>query len=226
VGVKDMIARPRVPSIYSRAELRSDAAVHLAGILSALVAVPVLVTLAAVWFGDAGTVIAALVYGASLIAMLICSAVYNMVHRPGWKDLLRRIDQSAIYLKIAGTYTPFAVLTGTHAGFFLAGVWGAALAGASLILFSRSRLRWPSLALYLGIGWAGALLGGPMLAGLSSAGFALILAGGGLYTLGVVFFLWERLPFHNTIWHAFVLLASFVLYAAVVVELWGRAPAL
>ena len=97
---------------------------------------PVLITLAAVWFGDATTVIAAVVYGVSLLAMLVCSAVYNMTPRPAWKDLLRRLDQSAIYVKIAGTYTPFAVLTGSHAGFFLAGVWGAAIAGASLILFS------------------------------------------------------------------------------------------
>jgi hemolysin III len=221
-----MLARARVPAVYSRAELWSDAAVHVAGILSALVAVPVLVTLAAVWVGDAGTVIAALVYGTSLIAMLICSAVYNMVPLADWKDFLRRIDQSAIYVKIAGTYTPFAVLTGTHAGFFLTGIWGTAIAGASLILLSRARLRWASLALYLGLGWAGALLGAELLAGLSPAGHGLILLGGCLYTLGLVFFLWERLPFHNTIWHLFVLVASFIVYAAVVVELWGRAPAL
>ena len=80
------------------------------------------------------------------------------------------------------------------------------------------------LALYLGIGWAGAVIGGPMVEGLSPAGLRLILAAGCIYTLGVVFFLWERLPFHNTIWHVFVLAASFLLYAAVLVELWGRAP--
>jgi hemolysin III len=218
--------RERVPSVYSRAEQLSDAIVHLAGIASALVAVPVLVTLAALWFGDAGTVIAALVYGASLIVMLTCSAVYNLTPLPAWKDLLRRIDQSAIYLKIAGTYTPFAVLTGTHAGFFLTGIWGAALAAASLILFAPARLKWASLVLYLGIGWAGAVIGAPLVTELSPAGFVLILIGGGLYTLGLVFFLWERLPFHNTIWHVFVLAASWILYAAVVVELWGRAPAI
>ena len=78
--------------------------------------------------------------------------------------------------------------------------------------------------LYLALGWAGAVIGGPLIHALSPAGFALILAGGALYTLGVVFFLWERLPFHNTIWHVFVLAASWILYAAVVVELWGRAP--
>ncbi len=220
-----MFTRERVPMIYSRAELVSDAAVHVAGIIAALIAVPVLVTLAAVWFGDAGTVAAAVVYGVSLIGMLACSALNNMARLPAWKDLLRRIDQSAIYVKIAGSYTPFAVLTGTHAGFFLTGLWGAALAGASLRLFSPARLKWASIVLYLAIGWAGALLGAPLLAELTPTGLALILVAGGLYTTGVVFFLWEQLPFHNTIWHVFVLAASFVLYAAVLVELWGRAAA-
>jgi hypothetical protein len=120
----------RTPPVYSHAELRSDAVVHIAGILAALIAAPVLVILSVVWIGDAGTVSATLVYAICLVAMLVCSALYNTISPPGRKDLFRRIDQSAIYLKIAGTYTPFAVLTGAHAGPLLAGVWGAALAEA------------------------------------------------------------------------------------------------
>lgn len=205
--------------IYSRAELVSDAAVHVAGVAAALVAVPVLVTLAAVWVGDATTIAAALVYGLSLIVMFITSAVNNMVRLPDWKDLFRRIDQSAIYVKIAGSYTPLAVLTGTHAGIFLASLWGAAIAGASLRLFSAARLKWASIGLYLVIGWTGALMGGPLLAALTPTGLILILVAGAIYTLGVVFFVWEELPFHNTIWHVFVLAATFVLYAAILVEL-------
>jgi hemolysin III len=220
-----MLTRERVPMVYSRAEILSDAAVHAVGLVCALVAVPVLVTLAAVWFGDPTTVAAAAIYGASLIAMFACSAVYNLVALPAWQDVLRRVDQSAIYVKIAGSYTPFAVLTGTHAGFFLAGVWGTAMLGASLIILGPAWIRWASILLYLGLGWVGALVGAPMLAALSPAGFALIVAAGSLYTAGLLFFLWERLPFHNTIWHVFVLAASFVLYAAVLLELSGRAPA-
>jgi hemolysin III len=218
-----MLTRERLPMVYSRAELVSDAAVHVAGIVAALLAVPVLITLAAVWVGEATVVVAALVYGLCLIGMLACSAVNNMVRLPAWKDLLRRIDQSAIYLKIAGSYTPFAVLAGTHAGIFLAGLWSAALAGAAMRLWSAARLKWASIALYLAIGWLGAVAGGPLFAEMSPTGFALILVAGGIYTLGVVFFVWERLPFHNTIWHVFVLAASFVLYAAVLVEISGRA---
>jgi hemolysin III len=218
-----MFTRERAPMVYTRAELISDAAVHFTGLVAAMIAVPVLITLAAVWIGDASTVVAALVYGISLIGMLACSALNNLVRLPAWKDFLRRIDQSAIYVKIAGSYTPFAVLTGTHAGLFLTGVWGAALAGASLRLLSGAKLKWASITLYLLIGWAGALMGGPLLAELSATGLLLLVVAGGMYTAGVLFFVWERLPFHNTIWHVFVLAASFVIYAAVIVELSGRA---
>jgi hemolysin III len=218
-----MFTRERVPMVYSRAELLSDAAVHVAGIVAAVLAVPVLITLAAVWIGEATVVVAALVYGLSLIGMLACSAINNMVRLPAWKDMLRRIDQSAIYVKIAGSYTPFAVLAGTHAGLFLAGLWSAALAGAAVRLWSAARLKWASIGLYLMIGWIGAVAGGPLFSEMSGTTFVLILVAGGIYTLGVVFFVWERLPFHNTIWHVFVLAASFVLYAAVLVEISGRA---
>jgi hemolysin III len=209
----------RTPPVYSHAELRSDAVVHIAGILAALIAAPVLVILSVVWIGDAGTVSATLVYAICLVAMLVCSALYNTISPPGRKDLFRRIDQSAIYLKIAGTYTPFAVLTGAHAGPLLAGVWGAALAGAALVIFGPAGIRRPSVVLYLALGWAGAAVGGPLIEGLSGEGLALIVTGGVLYTAGILFLLWERLPHHNTIWHVFVLAATAILYVAVIVEL-------
>jgi len=213
----------RVPQVYSRAERLSDAAVHVAGVLAALMAAPVLITLAAVWFGDVGTVTAATVYSLSLVGMVTCSAIYHLAPLPAWKDFLRRVDQTAIYIKIAGTYTPFAVMAGTSAGIFLAGLWSAAFAGAAMILFGSTRMRLPSLVLYLGIGWAGVWAGQPLFEAISPESFWLILVGGCLYTFGVVFFLWERLPFHNTIWHVFVLAATAILYSAILVEFWGRA---
>lgn len=221
-----MLLPLREPSVYSRAERLSDAALHVTGVIGALVAAPIIIILAAVWFGDAGTVTAAAVYGGSLFAMLTCSAVYHMAPLPAWKDWLRRMDQSAIYVKIAGTFTPFAVLAGSSTGLFLAGLWSAALAGAAMILFGPTGIKWPSLILYLAIGWVGVAAGQPMIAALSAPGFALIVIGGLLYTIGVIFFLWERLPFHNTIWHGFVLVATAIFYAAVLVELWGRSGAI
>lgn len=217
-----MRPRGREPQIYSRAEQLSDAAVHITGIVAALAAVPILLWVVARWLPDRLILSAAAIYGASLIAMLCCSAFYHMTPLPEWKNALRRIDQSAIYLKIAGTYTVFAVLSGSHAGPLLTGLWAAALIGALLIVFSPGRLRWLSLALYLSMGWAGTVAGGSMLAALTPETYALVLVGGSLYTLGLVFFLWERLPFHNTIWHVFVLCASAVLYAALLGEIWAR----
>jgi hemolysin III len=205
--------------VYSRAEKASDAAVHVMGVIAALMAVPVLITLAVLWHGDQTTVMASLVYGATLIAMLSCSALYHMTPRQEWKGVFRRMDHTAIYLKIAGTYTPFVVLTGAHAGPLLTALWGAAAVGAAIKIFAPDRFKLTTVALCLGMGWAGFVVGDEMLAGLSAQTFSLMLAGGLLYTSGVVFFLWQSLPFHNTIWHVFVLAATAVFYAAVVVQL-------
>lgn len=202
---------------YSRAERLSDAAVHVTGLAMALAAVPVLIVLAALLRGDAASVAGASVYGGTFLLMLSCSALYNMLDRPDWAWLLRRMDHAAIYLKIAGTYTAFALLAGTGLA-LLAFVWSAALLGVVLKLISPVRFRWTGLALYLGMGWAGALAGGGLMEALPLAVIVLMLVGGSIYTLGVPFYLWQRLRFHNTIWHVFVLAASLVFYAAVTVQ--------
>ena len=204
---------------YTPAEWWSDAAVHALGIVAALVAVPILISLAALRSGNATIIVAASIYGACMLVLLIASALNNMVTAPLWRQALRRIDRAAIYLKIAGTYTPLAVLTSGQFGLILVSIWGAALAGVSMVVVNPDRTKWPALALYLGLGWAGSLFASPLLSGLSPAGLSLILTGGCLYTVGVGFFLWRQLPFHNTIWHVLVLAATFVFYAAILVEI-------
>lgn len=205
---------------YTRAEYISDAIVHASGIAAALIGGPLLIAMAALWIGEAGVVTAISVYFATGLAMWSASAAYNLIQRPAWVDRLRRMDQSAIYLKIAGTYTPFAALAAGQTG-FLAGIWTVAALGAALILFT-SRFGWLAIPLYLGLGWAGAVWGGPLVSGLSPLGFWLLVAGGLIYSSGIAFLLWERLPFHNTIWHVFVLLGSLACYAAIAAELWER----
>ncbi|QHQ34585.1 PAQR family membrane homeostasis protein TrhA [Algicella marina] len=207
---------------YSPAERRSDACIHFAGIVLALMAVPVLITLAAVWRGDVAAVTGAVIYGLSLILMIHCSALYHMVRVPQWRPVFRRMDHTAIFIKIAGTYTPFALLAGSSA-MLLTFLWIAAAAGALLKILAPGRFEWVALSLYLGMGWAGAVAGGEMISALSWTGFILILVGGFIYTVGVIFYLWELLPHHNAIWHAFVLVASCVFYAAVIVELIPKA---
>lgn len=217
--------RSRIRPGYSRAERLSDAAVHITGLSGAVLGVPVLITLAAVWHGDFPAIFGIAIYGGSLIAMILCSALYHMVPHPDWSLLLRRLDHSAIYFKIAGTYTPFTLLSGGHGAALVTGLWGAALAGSGLHIWAPERTRWIGLALYLGMGWAGLALGWTVLETLSPSVIGLVVAGGLLYTIGTAFFLFERLPFHNTIWHVFVLLASGTFFAAVALHLAETAQA-
>jgi len=203
------------------AEWWSDAAVHVVGLVVVTGAVPVLIVLAAVLRGDASSVVGASVYGATLVLMVLCSALYNMLPGSGWSWLLRRLDHAAIYLKIAGTYTPFALISGQGGG-LLIGVWGAAALGVAMKLTSPARFRWVGLALYLGMGWSGVVAGGAMLSALPASVVVLMVTGGLLYTVGVVFYLWERMWFQTAIWHVFVLAASLVFYAAVMVQVVTR----
>lgn len=204
---------------YSRAEWISDAVVHVLGVIAALIAVPVLITLAVVLRGDAPAVASTTLYGVALIAMLVFSALYNMTTRPRPRRIFRSLDHSAILCLIAATYTPLALLSGAEATGLLVTLWIAALAGAILRAFAPDRLKLAAVALALAMGWAGLLAGGEVFAGLSMPVMALIVTGGLLYTLGVAFFLFERLPFHYTIWHVCVLAASAAFYAAVTVQL-------
>jgi hemolysin III len=205
---------------YDRVELLSDAVVHLAGLALAIVSVPVLITLAAVWRGDLAGVAGVSIYGATLIVMLTASLAYNHVYRPDWSDTLRRIDMSAIYLKIAGTVTPFALLSGTGA-VFLAGIWSAAVVAAMTAFLRRRRSSAVSVSIGLGMGWAVLLGGGEVIATTTAPVFALMVTGGVLYSLGTPFLLLERMRFHNTIWHLFVVIASLVFFLAIALHLWA-----
>lgn len=204
---------------YSDSELTADAVVHYIGVITAIMAVPVLITLAAAANGDGAMIAGVAVYGAMLIAMLSISAGYNMARHPRLKEILRRLDHGVIYLKIAGTYTPFAIVVGGVTGVaLLVSVWAVAAIGVALKLFAPRRFEVFSLVLYLALGWAVVFVGSEVFPALSTASVVLICVGGGLYSVGVLFHLWSRLKFQNAIWHVFVLAASLVFYAAVMVE--------
>ncbi len=214
-----MCPRSSIRPDYSRAERLSDAVVHVLGLAVVLTAVPVLITRAAEWRGDVTAIVATAIYGGTFLAMILFSALYHMVPLERWKGVLKRLDHSAIYFKIAGTYTPFTLLSGGHGTALLTGLWGAAVAGSGLKILAPNRFRWLGLVLYLGMGWVGVVAGWAVFAELSGPVLWLVVAGGALYSIGVVFFLWEVLPFHNTIWHVFVLAASILFYAAVLMHL-------
>ncbi|MEM9796329.1 MAG: hemolysin III family protein [Pseudomonadota bacterium] len=192
----------------------SDAIIHLTGLVLALAAVPVLITLTTIWRGDAGAIAGVSIYGATLICMLGASLAYNHTDRPDWTDRLRKIDMSAIYLKIAGTVTPFALLSGTGST-FLAAMWTAAVVATATTFLRRRRSTAISVAIGLGMGWAVLFAGGDVIASTSWPVFGLMIAGGLLYSLGTPFLMMERLRFHNAIWHAFVVVASTVFFIAI-----------
>ncbi len=201
---------------YSAGELALDRAIHWLGIGAGAAGATVLLF---VFLRDHGASRLAPIalYAACLMAMLICSAAYNLAAASQRREWLRRFDHAAIFLMIAGTYTPFTTLTlgGTWSILLTAGIWSVALAGAAAKLAFPRRLENASVALYLGLGWIGVIAARPVFAALDLPTLVLLAAGGLLYTLGTGFHLWRSLPFQNAIWHACVLSAAACHYAAV-----------
>ena len=201
---------------YTRAEQRADRCVHLIGVpLGGLGLAAILAT--APGRGATAPAIGLLVYGCALVAMLACSALYNLTPPSPRKALLRRLDHAAIFIMIAGTYTPFLLIPMRSAATdrLLAWVWAAAIAGAAAKLLRPQRLERLSVAFYLLLGWSFLLILDEMLAALPRPALLLLAAGGLLYTAGAAFHLLDRLPYHNAVWHALVLAAAACHYAAI-----------
>jgi hemolysin III len=201
---------------YDRTELIADGIVHGVGLACALVGVVVLLVHAGA-ASTPGQIVAAAIYSAGLVATLSISFVYNMwpVSRTKW--LLRRFDHSSIFVLIAATYTPF-LQSGWDDPFLkvmLVGIWLIAALGVSLKCVFPGRFDRLAILLYLAMGWSGVLAIGPLLTTLSGTTMLLILAGGIIYSAGVIFHVWERLRFQNAIWHAFVVTAAAVHFSAV-----------
>jgi hemolysin III len=204
---------------YPKREVIADGVIHVLGLIAAITGTVILLVWAATH--SVGSNIAAVsVYAGFLLFALFASAAYHLLPWERSRPVLHRIDHAAIYLKIAGTYTPFVVLIGSAFAYVvLIGLWIVALVGAvAKLSFWQANGR-GSLALYLLMGWACILLVGPMFQTLPTPALWLIFIGGGLYTLGTVFFSLESLPFHNAIWHGFVLVASTCFFVAVAVSL-------
>lgn len=195
---------------YTRAERVADAAVHALAVAGAGFAAAALIGTAAA-SRDGGQLAAATIYATALSAMPCVSAAYHFGPWPEHRDFLRRLDQAAIFILIAGTYTPFGVVAlGGELGLgLLALVWTAALVGGGLKLLRPGWLNTRrSVAFYLLLGWCALPAIGPLTAAVAPSALALMGLGGVLYSVGVIFHLWTTLPFHNAIWHGFVVIAA------------------
>src|SRR6188474_474296 len=188
---------------YTLRERIADGCIHVIGVTASVVALTALLIMgvqaqATLW------IVAVSIYGLALVAMFTCSAGYNLIVRPKVKAVFRRLDHAAIFVMIAGTYTPFALMKmDAKWGFtLLAVVWSMAAIGVAIKLFAPRYLEGVTTGLYLVQGSA-----------VPERVAFLLMLGGVLYTVGVVFHLWERLPFQNAIWHGFVLAAATVHFA-------------
>lgn len=203
-------------TLYSIGEEIAHSATHGVGIVLAIVGLCVLVVQAAL-YGTSLHVTAVAIFGGTLILLYTASTLYHSIPLPRTKRILRVIDHVSIYLLIAGTYTPFTLITlqGTWGWSLFGVVWGLALIGIVFKLFFTGRFEALSLVIYVAMGWCGAVAIKPMMAAMEPAGLWWLLAGGLFYTGGVAFYVFERLPYHHAIWHLFVLAGSVSHYFAV-----------
>jgi hemolysin III len=193
-------------STYSQREEWLNCAVHVVGIVACCVALPVLI--AAGWqSGDPWLLAGGLVFGLSALLMFTTSALYHASRDPVVRLRLRRVDHAAIYVLIAGTYTPFTLgaLRGSWGWSLAVVIWTLALAG---IIFKTTSLGFrfhrTSVALYVVMGWLAVVAIKPLMQALSPFELAWLVAGGLCYTGGVVFYLWKSRPYTHAIWHVFV----------------------
>ena len=206
---------------YTLDEELANAYTHGFGLLLSVVGLIVLVTAASAL--GVREIASCAVYGASLILVYTTSTLYHSATQDAARQLLRTLDHVAIFLLIAGTYTPFVLiaLRGTWGWSLFAIVWTLAALGVAFELTALRRFRRAMIALYIAMGWVGLIALKPLIAALPSTGLWLLFGGGVSYTFGVLFYVWRNLRYHHAVWHLFVLGGSVLQYLAV---LWYVLP--
>ena len=201
---------------YSIKEEIANSITHGIGILLAIGALVILATVAGI-YGNPRHVISVSVYGFTLILLYTASTLYHSIQSPRTKNMLQILDHSAIYMLIAGTYTPFTLvnLRGPWGWSLFSVVWCLALIGIAIQLGRMERWRIVSLVLYVGMGWTVLVAIKPLISSVATGGLILLLLGGLAYTFGILFYRWESLKFNHAIWHIFVLTGSILHFFAV-----------
>jgi len=201
---------------YTRREEYANIATHGLGVLLSIAAL-VLMVMYAVKHGDPYHIVGVSIFGATLILLYLGSTFYHLATHPETKHVLRVVDHSCIYLLIAGSYTPFTLVSLRGGwGWTLFGLtWGLAVAGVVFKIFFTHRFNLLSTMMYVALGWLVVIAAKPVIDHVPSGGIAWLAAGGFMYTFGVVFYLWRRIPYHHAIWHVMVMAGSFCHFLAV-----------
>ncbi len=201
---------------YTLREEIASSITHGVGVVLAIVGLAVLVAFATL-HGDAWHVVGCSIFGAALILCFTTSTLYHSVQVERIKRLLRTLDHTAIFLLIAGTYTPFLLvnLRGPWGWSLFAVIWGLTFAGIALRLFLKGRLHGLVVSIYVAMGWIVVVAIQPMLERVGTGGLVLLAAGGLAYTAGVIFYKWQSLPYNHAIWHGFVLAGAALHFFAV-----------
>lgn len=194
---------------YSMGEEIANSITHGIGIVLAITALGILTAFAGI-YGNVWHVVSVSIYGTTLILLYTASTLYHSIQHARAKRILQVLDHAAIYLLIAGTYTPFTLVS-LHGpwGWWLFGViWGLAVLGLVLQLPLMRRFSAVSLGLYVGMGWVVVVAIKPLIVSVATGGIIFLVLGGLAYTAGILFYCWEKLKFHHAIWHLFVLAGS------------------
>ena len=196
----------RTPTTYTRGEELANVWTHGIGAALSVAGLAVLGTITALR-GDAWRVTETVIFGVTLVLLYTSSTLYHLIRDEPLKRLLRKFDHASIFLLIAGTYTPFLLvnLRGPWGWSLFGVIWALAVVGVALKFWFTGRFRIASTLLYIGMGWLVLVALRPLSSAIPAAALWLLVAGGFTYTLGTVFYLWKRLPYHHAVWHLFVL---------------------
>lgn len=202
---------------YTVGEEIANAVTHGVAALLSIAGLTVLVSFAVAYSGSATVVTAVSIFGASMILLYTASTLYHAIPNPRAKKVLQVLDHSMIYVLIAGSYTPFCLITlkGLTGTILCVAVWMIAIAGISLQSFLLKKSDWLNCVLYLAMGWLVLGVMEPLVERLHSTGLWLLAAGGLAYTFGIVFYVWEKLPFAHAIWHVFVFVGTVLQFFSV-----------
>lgn len=214
------------PGKYSPAEELANRLTHGVGALFSVAGLVLMVVFSAL-HGDAWVITSTAIYGASLVVLYTASTLYHTFASDRWRRFFQKLDHAAIFLLIAGTYTPFTLgpLRGSWGWTLFGIVWGFAVVGVVLKLFFAGKADVLSTIAYLVMGWLVVIAIKPLVAALPSGALWLLVAGGLCYSVGTIFYLWEKLPFNHAVWHVWVLGGSACHWAAVFGYIVPSAPA-